>query len=631
MRELRVVLVSPSDVKEERDYAERVIEEINEVLAPTLELSLKIFRWESDTTPAFHARGPQGVIDFMADITNCDIVLAIFWKRLGTPLDSGLTGTEHEFWKAYKSWQEHRRPQIMTYFNRAPLQYLSIEEADQIKALLEFRTRFPKEGFWTEYEGPAQFPHILRANLGKMLRFLKEEHPSPAAPPEPVPPSGVTIRDLSATEVSLLEVENAARAPRLQSSFWTDGNKDEFRRLKLPTTPGFVGSRPVQNSIYIVRDPIRPFEIQIGELRSSRPGGDPGLITLTGGMNPDSFRNMYPFIVDEQHKWLRMVLAELETDGAILEQIWKSDPDDEVRRVVARNPSAPNEVKEDGCLFCQPDFMNLRVQAVSGNAKVMHNDYPYGPFFHYIVLPRDAIHSWENVEERHLRDINLAIRELLDPETTAGRGRLGGSAGIRMGLNSSIRHLILGKTTRSSAGASVAHVHKQVWGMAPGSLNLADHLAFVCEAYSRRGIDYLGRYLDTLKRGGLLLWEDAHVALYVPLGQTSIHELQIMVKRPDTNHYLELTYPEIRSLSRAEFIATCLYRAMGINSFNEIVLSRSFDHSGPVRFRVIVTFITREIDLAVSELSLLYVVDRDFGDTVVAAHKHLQTIERALE
>jgi hypothetical protein len=43
------------------------------------------------------------------------------------------------------------------------------------------------------------------------------------------------------------------------------------------------------------------------------------------------------------------------------------------------------------------------------------------------------------------------------------------------------------------------------------------------------------------------------------------------------------------------------------------------------------TFVTREIDLAVSELSLLYVVDRDFGDTIVEAHQHLPIIEKALE
>ena len=645
MRELKVVVASPGDVKEEREGADKIIREMNDVLVPTQDLVLKPFRWEVDATPRFDWGGPQGTIDSLADITNCDILLAIFWKRLGTPLSSGLTGTEHEFLKAYQSWKATGRPQIMTYFNRAPGQYATPEDAEQLAALLKFKARFPKEGLWFEYDGPVEFCELFRRNLGQTLRLLTQEPPDRTAPQAlALPPS--IIRELGPGEAAELRVEpNAAGPGALYSSFWTerlpDGEfRDEFRRLVLPTTQGYVIVKtpdgtvetkpPENNDIYVIRDPVRPFEIQIGVLRSSRPGGDPGVITLPGGMSPDSFRNMYPFIVDKEHKWLRLVLAELETNGEILKQVWDSDPDEEVRRVVARNPSAPNEVKQEGCLFCDADFMGLREQHISGQAKLMHNDYPYGPFFHYIVLPRGPVHSWESIEEHHLRDMNLGLRDFLDPETEAGRERLRGAAGIRMGLNSSIRHLVLGSTTRSSAGASVAHVHKQAWGMAPGSLNIADHLESICEAYSRRGIDYLGRYLETLRRGGLVLWEDEHVALYVPLGQISIHELQIMVKRADANHYLELTRREIKSLSRAEYVVTRLYRAMGINSFNEVVLSRSFERRHPCGFRVIVAFITREIDLAVSELNLLYVVDRDFTDTALVARQHLPEIERML-
>src|SRR5436305_3937120 len=197
-----------------------------------------------------------------------------------------------------------------------------------------------------------------------------------------------------------------------------------------------------------------------------------------------------------------------------------------VKEVATRNPSASNKLKTAHCLFCNTEFLRKRLLNPSRSsdkktgAYVIANDFPFGPYFHYIVMPRDAIHSWEAVKEHHLLEMNLAIREFLDPDTPTGRAHLNGSAGVRIGLNSTMRHLILGKHTRNSAGASIAHVHKQVWGMAPGSVNLADHLSKICRAYfEKQQIDYLASYLTALKRAGLVIWEDTNVALYIPLGQ----------------------------------------------------------------------------------------------------------------
>lgn len=620
----RIVVASPTDVASERELADQVIREVDDTVAPQLELTLSSFRWELDSFPAFHPLGAQGAIDPLIDIASCDILVLILWSRLGTQGQDGLTGTEHEFRIAYESWRQTKRPEIMAYFNTAAVKATVVEQAQQLERVLAFKARFPKEALYWEYDGPSAFQEQFRRHLVKTLFRLPKTPAQHAAVPR------VFSHDLAVEDVAMLKVENSSATDEPYSSFWTDGARHEFRRLRLPTTPGWIRDQGVErqreNVVYLVRDPIRPFEIQIGELRASRPGGDPGWISLGAGMSPKTFDSMYPFIVDEPHKWLRIVLAELEANPAVLERIWKDDPDDQVRKVVARNPSAPNAVKKEDCLFCSAAFMAKRREYVNSGAQVMANDYPYGPYFHYIVMPKDEVHSWDSVEERHLFDMNRAIKELLDPTTDGGRDRLRNAAGVRVGLNSSVRHLVLGRTTRASAGASVSHVHKQVWGMAPGSVNLADHLARICEAYASRGVDYLGAYLQALKEAGLILWDNEHVALYVPLGQISMHELQVMVKRPNRNNYLELDKSEIRSFSRAEFIATQLYKELGINSFNEIVLSRQLSSKSAINFRVIATFITREIDLAVSELSLLYVVDKHPTDTLIAAAEHLPAI-----
>jgi galactose-1-phosphate uridylyltransferase len=246
-------------------------------------------------------------------------------------------------------------------------------------------------------------------------------------------------------------------------------------------------------------------------------------------------------------------------------------------------------------------------------------------------MPTEAIHSWEAVTETHLRNMNLAIARFLSPGSPAGRAKLNGSHGIRVGLNSSIRHLILGKATRTSAGASVPHVHKQLWGMPPGSVNLGDHLAKVCTDAAAEGIDYLACYLAALEQADLVLWSDENVALYVPMAQISVHELQAIMKRRHTRHFLELSESELRSLSRAEAIVTKLYSSIGINSFNEVILSQSFDANENNGFRLVATFITREVDLAVSELNLLYVVDKHPSDTLAETKQRMPEILQSLD
>ena len=105
------------------------------------------------------------------------------------------------------------------------------------------------------------------------------------------------------------------------------------------------------------------------------------------------------------------------------------------------------------------------------------------------------------------------------------------------------------------------------------------------------------------------------------------HELQIMVKRP-TRTFLDLDYNELRSLSFAELAVAKLYAALGINSYNEVVICQRFDARANSSFRVITSFVTREIDLAVSELNLLYVTDKHPYDTVLEVNSHWDQVVR---
>jgi hypothetical protein len=169
---LRIVVASPSDVQAERDALPSVIEEVNRRIAADRGLHLVLTRWETDTHPGFHAEGPQGLIDPIPKITDCDLLIGIFWKRFGTPTPYGKTGTEHEFSIAYETWRGRGRPEIFVYFNQKSYTPQSRGETEQWGQVLEFKDKFPKEGLWWPYKGKAQFEKLVRNHLVNYIRNL---------------------------------------------------------------------------------------------------------------------------------------------------------------------------------------------------------------------------------------------------------------------------------------------------------------------------------------------------------------------------------------------------------------------------------------------------------------------------
>jgi len=97
LNQIKIVIASPNDVREEREALASIIERVNSNTAERLGLILRLGRWETDTYPGFHVDGPQGLVDSILKIEDCDILIGIFWKRFGTPTPDGKTGTEHGF------------------------------------------------------------------------------------------------------------------------------------------------------------------------------------------------------------------------------------------------------------------------------------------------------------------------------------------------------------------------------------------------------------------------------------------------------------------------------------------------------------------------------------------------------
>jgi hypothetical protein len=380
----------------------------------------------------------------------------------------------------------------------------------------------------------------------------------------------------------------------------------------------------IKNDVYFIRDPIRPYSIQIGAVRSMRPNAKPGIIE--GVMTAAGLYNLPTHIY-----WLSLTLAEILQNEETLKYLWEDtkkhkqswgqDKYKQVREAISKNPFSPKNIQQTSCRFCDKEFKDKRKLYEQYGATLIANDFPFGPNFHYVAIVDAPVHSWEEIKFEHILGLNKMTHEYLKIEENRF-----GAAGIQYGFNSTVRHLVLGARTHSSAGASIPHIHKQVWGMAPRTSNLAEQLILVSEAYSNINIDYQACYLSALRSADYVIWEDKYVALYVPYGQCSLHELQAVVKRPCATH-VDFNNNEIESMSKAEFIVLQLYKELEISSFNNILISKLFNDSRAPNFRVVQTFVTREVDWAVSELSMLYVVDQhphDSRNMLATAFKNIK-------
>jgi energy-coupling factor transporter ATP-binding protein EcfA2 len=112
IKECKVFIASPGDVKKERDIVRQTCRQLSsDPLVRSHGISFRAIGWED----VFPAPGrPQEIINRLVD--ECDIFVCIFHKRLGTPSGKEDSGTLEEFLLAYDSWKNLKKPHILFYF-----------------------------------------------------------------------------------------------------------------------------------------------------------------------------------------------------------------------------------------------------------------------------------------------------------------------------------------------------------------------------------------------------------------------------------------------------------------------------------------------------------------------------------
>lgn len=145
----QVMIASPSDIIQERHLAVEVIYEWNAVNSYKSEIVLLPAGWETHSAPLTGNR-PQEIINKQV-LKNSDLLVGIFWKRIGTPTGKFVSGTVEEIEKHIKAGKP-----AMLYFSDKTFPSDGVDY-DQYEKLTKFKEEYRKKALVESYGSTAEF------------------------------------------------------------------------------------------------------------------------------------------------------------------------------------------------------------------------------------------------------------------------------------------------------------------------------------------------------------------------------------------------------------------------------------------------------------------------------------------
>lgn len=160
------MIASPGDVEQERRIAREVIHDWNDLHSEQSGIVLLPISWETHSSPEM-GEHPQAIINKQV-LKDADLLVGIFWTRLGTPTGEAESGTVEEI-------QEHIKADkpAMIYFSKKPVELDSVDQ-DQYQKLKAFKESTQETGLYHEYNSLGHFKEDLYRHL--VMTINKNEY-----------------------------------------------------------------------------------------------------------------------------------------------------------------------------------------------------------------------------------------------------------------------------------------------------------------------------------------------------------------------------------------------------------------------------------------------------------------------
>ena len=160
-----VLIASPSDVMKERRAVRLTIHSWTASVGQTLGVRLEPVMWETHTTPEQGER-PQAIINRQI-VDDSDILVGVFWTRLGSPTDVAASGTVEEIGR----FVDANKPALIYFSSRhIPIPF----DLDQYKKLLEFKSVSETKGLHGSFGTLEKLRNDLHADLTRTVNRLHQ-------------------------------------------------------------------------------------------------------------------------------------------------------------------------------------------------------------------------------------------------------------------------------------------------------------------------------------------------------------------------------------------------------------------------------------------------------------------------
>ena len=203
-KRVRLFICSPSDVAEERELVQGVINKLRNEFRYRDRIKFETVAWDQPGGGVAQEATltPQAAIEQgLPKPSDCDVAIVLFWSRIGTPLPAEytkpdgsryLSGTEWEYCNAMEAARQHNRPKVWLY-RRTPAPSIALDDPerehkqqqwDRVQAF--FNTFTDADGALiggiNDYTEPTDFRNKLEDHLrGWLERRLAaseaEQHP----------------------------------------------------------------------------------------------------------------------------------------------------------------------------------------------------------------------------------------------------------------------------------------------------------------------------------------------------------------------------------------------------------------------------------------------------------------------
>ena len=164
IQQIKIFISCPSDIIDELNSIEIVVQEINKTSGKQNGYSLELLNWETDTYTQI-GDDPQDVINTQIE-SEYDILVGLLWQKVGTPTKRDKSGTIEEINRAI----ENKEKEQLIYFKTTPPENLNLIDLDQLSKINEFKKELTSKGvLYKEFNTTKKFESLFRINLTNLI------------------------------------------------------------------------------------------------------------------------------------------------------------------------------------------------------------------------------------------------------------------------------------------------------------------------------------------------------------------------------------------------------------------------------------------------------------------------------